>query len=257
MTRTRGLVLAVFLALALLASAACRTNSQHPSESIVAIALDQSSGTSAANRCDEVASRVERLLVDRTHRSFRFMAFGTGGIANDEPSILIDREVERPRLANHSAADRAAKLAEITESIRAECNRKLRRVSRSAIVSAVTRAGQALSAACDRAIREGKLCQPFLYLHSDLRENVDRTVVAAFKRRDTASLRAVEAKRIDFPTNITIAVCSTAVSTDSDRGAPSSAWIEEVWRVLLGPNAPKYFEPSCPTSKAAREGASR
>jgi len=225
---------------------------------VVAVVLDLSPSASGSpnQRCDELAARARQAIADPHVRRVDLLALGTGDAASAmEPLVLVPWsrfEVSSALYEKRGRAD-AARGAWVS-SVAARCRTAARLANGSAIYTSTKRALDSIRAHCAEVEGRREVCNGrLLYVHSDLRENVEPKIT---RRLGMSIARQAPASK-DLPkldvSDVAVTVCGVSETRgDHDKCAASPERVTRVWSEVFTPTAPG-FDAACPVDRGTAE----
>lgn len=211
---------------------------QGPREAtVVAIVLDQSPSMGHEHRCKEVAVRLREYLAMPGTRHLDLAIYGTGD--GTEPlGILPWTRWETTRGLYQKPGQEQHRTAAWIADIERRCQGQLRATKSSPIFSAIHRAVEGIRAHCVELRNGRETCgRRFLAVHSDLRESVNRPIVARlYSQGSTTKLPTIDTEGLQ------LSVCGISQQQHVDGAHPEV--LGRVWREVLRTDLP--FEPVCP-----------
>lgn len=207
------------------------------------VVVDVSSSTSAV-RCPEVVARAHELLTGALH--VQFLALATGNTTSaGEPSLLVDAAYDQATAAFEDPDAEATRRARWLKIIGEECGRRYPGSrSSSPIFAALVRALHTLHARRIDLEASGATVNARLWVHSDLRENVEPAITAHLAQRKTS-----KKKLPPLPTLDTGAAVVRACGVSDHRAAKGEPTdprlVYEVWKQVIPELAPP--EAVCPS----------
>ncbi len=219
---------------------------QEPEQRMIVVEIVDASDSALTDRCAEVAADLQVLLAQPNRRDLDLMVLAVGNSKTGyEPVPLIAERFRASATAfEEPGADERHRHDWIAKVV-SDCDARLVPADRSPVFLAVKRGIQAVEELCARVVQEGGACtERRLYIHSDLRDNVEPGVRARLYPRAKRAKRGTPAPLPRLDTRgVRILACGLSETRTAGDDHVGHDAVLSVWREVVANDL--HVSPGC------------